>query len=348
MYLPRSILLLITYNLAAASAGGIRSRQLQGERIDSFKGATDLRGGSLVDPENAGLLEFAALRKVVLDGECSDVCDVASNQEWVCAGENSHLVCHQGETKCIPAVSFHTHCLRHNDTCGPCADAGEPECGTCEGQGECGIEEVEICHKKRTKCVVSEDWLGHCYNHGDTCGACPAIIEDGEDGGDDGDDGEDEGGELDASACAAPCSQEDSPALQACAEEDPNTFPICHKGKNTLCVGPDMWPGHCLRHSDTCGPCPASVGESREPGTGNGSIPEGAGDIPSGNSGGGGNASGNNEGDEGDEGRPDDTGGSSNAGGNDEVELPGNATDPDAGAPAKSNSNGSGGCVFGC
>jgi hypothetical protein len=173
--------------------------------IDYVGGATDLRGESRVDPENANLLDLAALRKVVLDGKCSDVCDVASNPDWVCADDNSHLVCHQGETKCI---SFHKHCLIHDDTCGPCADTGELERGSCDGQGECEIEEVEICHKKRTRCVGSESWLAYCYNHGDTCGACPSIIEEDEgdeDGG--GDDGEDEGnegnegGDLDVSVC---------------------------------------------------------------------------------------------------------------------------------------------------
>jgi hypothetical protein len=308
MYLPRSLLLLIAYNPAVVSASGIRRRQLQGERIDSLvNAAADLRGGSRVDPENAELLEFAALRKVVLDGKCSDVCNVASNPDWVCADENSHLVCHQGrKTKCIPTVSFHTNCVRHNDTCGPCAADADDEselCGTCDGQGACEIEEVEICHKKRTTCVSSESWLGHCYNHGDTCGACPSIIEEEEnDGDEDGDDGQDEGSqgvELDVSACAAPCSQEDDvgslAALERCTEEDPNTFPICHKGKNTLCVSPDSWPGHCLRHSDTCGPCSASVEEVRvEPGTEAGSITDGSGDIPPENSAGGGNDNGNN------------------------------------------------------
>jgi hypothetical protein len=316
MYLPRSLLLLMAYNLAVVSASGIRRRKLQGERIDSLVvGAiADLRGGSRVDPANAELLEFAALRKVILDGECSDVCDVASNPDWVCADENSHLVCHQGrKTKCIPAISFHNNCLRHNDTCGPCAadvDGESEVCGTCDGQGACESEEVEICHKKRTKCVSSESWLSHCYNHGDTCGACPSIIEEEEDDGeeDDGDDGQDEGsqgGELDVSACAVPCSQEDDvnslAALERCAEEDPNTFPICHKGKNTVCVSPDSWPGHCLRHSDTCGPCSASVEEARqEPGTETGSIANGSGDIPpdnSANAGGNGNG-GNGNGDE--------------------------------------------------
>ena len=383
MYLPKSILLLIIFNLAASSAGGIR-RRLQGERIDSLKGAVDLRGGSRVDPENIDLLELAALRKVVLDGECSDVCDVTSNPDWVCADENSHLVCHQGKTKCIPAVSYHTHCLSHNDTCGPCTDAdtGEPECGTCDGQGECEIEEVEICHKKRTKCVSSDSWLGHCFNHGDTCGACPLSIEEGEDDGDeDGFDSEvdvSKVGVLDASACAAPCSQEDSPALQLCAEEDPNTFPVCHKGKITVCVSPDSWSGHCLRHSDTCGPCSESVDEAEQSQEGE---PNGGGD----------------EADPGDE--PDDPAGlddsepsteNSNAGGNgnsnsgcgfgtgpcsesvDEAELsqegepndgddeaePGDEPDDpaglDDGEPSTENSNtggngnGNSGCGFGC
>jgi hypothetical protein len=60
--------------------------------------------------------------------------------------------------------------------------------------------------------VARAGWLAHCYNHGDTCGACPSIIEE-EEGDDDEDEGN-EGGELDVSACAAPCSHEDSPALQ--------------------------------------------------------------------------------------------------------------------------------------
>jgi hypothetical protein len=152
------------------------------------------------------LLELAALRKVVLDGKCSDASDVTNNPEWVCANKNSHLICRQGKTKCNPAVSFHKHCFNHDGNCGPRADAGELECGTWDGQGECGVQEVEIvCDEKRGRCVGSESWLGHCYKHGDACGACPSIIE--EDEGDEdrggGDDtGEDEGresGELDVS-----------------------------------------------------------------------------------------------------------------------------------------------------
>ena len=381
MYLPRSILLLIIYKLVAASAGSIRRRQLQGERIDYIGGATDLRGGSRVDPENAGLLELAALRKVVLDGKCSGVCDVTSNSDWVCADENSHLVCHQGKTNCIPAVSFHKHCLNHDDTCGPCTDAGESECGTCNGQGECEFEEVEICHKKQTRCVSSESWLGHCYNHGDTCGACPSIIEEdegGEDGGvgdDAGDDaGEDEGnesGEPDISACAAPCSQEDSPALQRCAEESPNLFPICHKGRNTLCVGPNAWPGHCLRHSDTCGPCSVPMGEASEAGTeadsasgvnengngGNGTVNIGNGNGNNGD----GNGNDGNNGNEnssgsGNSGNGDNPPENSNAGGNgngsnddegdgdeDEVESGNNGKGPPDNSNAGGNGNGNGG-----
>jgi hypothetical protein len=336
MYLSRSILLLIIYNLAAASAGGIRRRQLQGERIDYVGGATDLRGGSRVDPENANLLELAALRKVVLDGKCSDVCDVDSNPDWVCADENSHLVCHKGKTKCIPAVSFHKHCLNHDDTCGPCADAEESECGTCEGQGECGVEEVEICHKKRTMCVGIESWLGHCYNHGDTCGACPSIIEEDEgdedgDGGDDADEDEgDDSGELDVSACAAPCSQEDSPALQLCAEEAPSMFPICHKGRNTLCVGPNAWPGHCLRHSDTCGPC--SVTEEDQLESGN----NGNGPSENSNAGGNGNGGSGNGDENPDDGDPDDESTTGSGSGN------GQPDNSNAGGFGTGTSNGSG------
>jgi hypothetical protein len=67
---------------------------------------------------------------------------------------------------------------------------------------------------------------------------------------------------VDVSACAAPCSQEDSLAQK----KPQKCFLFATKEGNTLCVGPNARPGHCLRHSDTCGPCSVPVGEASAPG----------------------------------------------------------------------------------
>ena len=259
------VILLLTCLASTAAAGDVRRRKLQNGRVSLLDGEEDPRGGSRLDPKNAGLLQVAAIKKVILEGTggCGS-CDLEANLDWACGERGSHLICHKGQTKCIAAVSFPKHCFQHEDTCGPCAN---DECGTCEEQGECEDGEIQICHKRKTSCISNIGWLRHCFNHGDTCGACPAEGDTPGNDEDDGNDGDtDEGGLNNIRECATTCAIniEETPESKRCAMEVPEQFPICHNEK-TICIAPEGWKGHCLRHrKDTCGPCSPS-----DPGNGN-------------------------------------------------------------------------------
>ena len=198
-------------------------------------------------------------------GACEDdlAChgDAVCTEQGSCTEEGTIEICHKGRTQCINETSWLSHCYNHGDTCGSCSDDLVCLDTVCDAMGGCTEEgTIEVCHKGRTTCIESHSWLGHCSNHGDTCGACE-----------------------DSAECEAdPCTNAGS-----CTEE--GTIEICHNGR-TRCVEADSWVAHCRNHGDTCGACSAEAANTN--GNGGGNRPENAGppdDVPVANGNGGGN-----------------------------------------------------------
>ena len=44
----------------------------------------------------------------------------------------------------------------------------------CSGQGSCATGQIIVCHEgEEDECIAMSEWMEHCTDFGDTCGACP-------------------------------------------------------------------------------------------------------------------------------------------------------------------------------